>query len=71
MFSSNRDYLKTIFQEEKNTKMNAIKKATQPKIQPIFQALKNISQQKKIKHLDPKHTHTHTKSNQFYISKTS
>ena len=40
--------------------MNAIKKATQPKIQPIFQALKNISQQKKIKHLDPKHTHTHT-----------
>ena len=42
--------------------MNAIKKATQPKIQSIFQALKNISQQKKIKHLDPKHTHTHTQS---------
>ena len=37
--------------------------------------LKNISQQENVKHLDPKHTHTHAhtlnKSNQFYISKTS
>ena len=26
---------------------------------------------KNVKHLDPKHTHTLNKSNQFYISKTS
>ena len=37
-----------------------------------FKLSKNISQQKNVKHLDPKHTHTHTqKSNQFYISKTN
>ena len=53
--------------------MNAIKHATQPRIQITFWPLKNISQQKKNdKHFDPKtHTHTLNKSNQFYISKTS
>ena len=53
--------------------MNAIKHAMQPKIQTTFWAPKIIFQQKNVKHLDPKHTHTHTlnNSNQFYISKTS
>ena len=31
-----RDCLKTVFQEEKNTDMNVIKHATQPRIQTIF-----------------------------------
>ena len=44
--------------------MNAIKHATQLKIQITFQALKNISQQENVKHLDPKHTHTHTHTEQ-------
>ena len=39
-----RDCLKTIFQEGKNTDMNAIKHATQRRIQSTFQTLKNISQ---------------------------
>ena len=54
--------------------MNAIKHATQPKIQTTFLALKNISQQEKCEALRIQtHTHTHTlnKSNQFYIPKTS
>ena len=42
--------------------MNAIKQATQPKIQTIFLAFKYISQQQNVKHLDPKHTHTHKTS---------
>ena len=51
--------------------MSAIKHATQPKIQTTLYALS--LNKKNVKHLDPKHTHTHTlnKSNQFYISKTS
>ena len=40
--------------------MNAIKHATQPRIQTTFWTLKIISQQKNGKHIDPK-THTHTK----------
>ena len=48
--------------------MNAIKNATQPRIQTTFWTLKNISQQKNVKQFDPKtHTHTLNKSNQFYI----
>ena len=47
--------------------MNAIKHATQPKIQTTFWTLNK----KNVKHLDPKCTHTLNKSNQFYISKTS
>ena len=51
--------------------MNAIKHATQPKIQTTFLALKNISQQEKLQSIyDPKHIHALNKSNQFYISKT-
>ena len=67
---------KQFFKEEKNTDMNAIKHATQPKIQTTFWAPKSSLNKKNVKHLDSKHTHTHThthknKSNQFYISKTS
>ena len=51
--------------------MNAIKHATQPKIQTTFWTFKNISQLKFFKYMDPKNTHTLNKSNQFYISKTS
>ena len=48
--------------------MNAIKHATQPKIQTIFWELPKSSLNKKnVKHLDPKHTLN--KSNQFYIPK--
>ena len=40
-----------------------------------FKFLKTSLNKKNVKHLDPKHTHTHTptlnESNQFYISKTS
>ena len=38
-----------------------------------FKLSKSSLNNKNVKHLDPKHTHTHTlnKSNQFYISKTS
>ena len=35
---------KTVFREVKNTDMNAIQHATQPMIQSIYLALKNISQ---------------------------
>ena len=51
--------------------MNAIKHATQPKIQSTFKALKNNSQQEKWQAFNPKHTHTLNKSNQFYILKTN
>ena len=72
MSNSCRDYLKTVFQEEKNTDMNAIKHATKPKIETTFEALKIISQQEKcLAHRSKTHTHTLNKSNQFYISKTS
>ena len=66
MSRSYRDCLKTVFQEEKNIDMNAIKHETQPMIQTTFLTLNQ-----KIKHIDPKNKHTHTlnKSNQFYISK--
>ena len=58
-----RDCLKQFFKEEKNTNMNAIKHATQPRIQTTFWTLKIISQQKNVKHIDPKtHTHTHKTS---------
>ena len=59
MSSIFRAYLKTVFQEEKNTDMNAIKHAIKLMIQITFWALKIISQQKNVKHIDPK-THTHT-----------
>ena len=38
-----------------------------------FKLSKSSLNKKNAKHIDPKHTHTHTlnKSNQFYISKTS
>ena len=36
-----------------------------------FKLLKTFLNKKNVKHLDPKHTHTLNKSNQFYISKTS
>ena len=40
-----------------------------------FKLLKTSPNKKNVKHLDSKHihtpTHTHNKSNQFYISKTS
>ena len=38
-----------------------------------FKLSKSSFNKKNVKHIDPKHTHTHTlnKSNQFYISKTS
>ena len=38
-----------------------------------FKLSKSSLNKKRVKHLDPKHTHTHTYNefNQFYISKTS
>ena len=36
-----------------------------------FKFLKTSPFKKNVKHLDPKHTHTLNKSNQFYISETS
>ena len=62
--------------------MNAVKQATQPKIQSYFKLLKtSLKKLKKKKKKKKKskaykiqtHTHTHTqnKFNQFYISKTS
>ena len=36
-----------------------------------FKLSKTSLIKKNFKHLDPKHTHTLNKSNQFYISKTS
>ena len=63
---------KTVFQEDKNTDMNAIKHATQLKIKQHFKLSKSSLNNKNDKHLDPKtHTHTLNKSNQIYISKTS
>ena len=56
--SSCQDYLKIVFQEEKNTDMNAIKHALQPQIQTTFQALKIISQQEKCQaHRSKTHTY--------------
>ena len=40
-----RDCLKTVFQERKNTDMNAIKHVTQPRIQSTLKPLKIITQQ--------------------------
>ena len=59
--------------------MNAVKQATQPKIQSYFKLLKTSlkknlkkrKRKKKAKHIRSKHTHTQNKFNQFYISKTS
>ena len=52
---------KQFFKEEKNTDMNAIKHATQPKIQIKFWTLKNISQLEKCQAFRSKtHTHIHT-----------
>ena len=61
--------------------MNAVKQATQPKIQSYFKLLKTSLKKIKKKKKEKKkskaykiqtHTHTHTnKFNQFYISKTS
>ena len=52
--------------------MNAIKHATQPKIQQHFKLSKTSLNMKNVKYINPKaHTHTLNKSNQFYISKTS
>ena len=60
--------------------MNAVKQATQPKIQSYFKLLKTSlkklkkkkqKEKKKAKHIRSKHTHTQNKFNQFYISKTS
>ena len=52
---------KTVFQrEEKHTEKNAIKQATQPKIQSTFKLLKTSLNKKNAKHLGSKHTHTHT-----------
>ena len=49
-----------VFQEGKNTDMNAIKHAIQPNIQTTFKALKIISQQEKCQTQRSK-THTHIK----------
>ena len=50
--------------------MNAIKHATQQKIQSSFKFSKTSLNMKNVKHIDPKtHTHILNKSNQFYISK--
>ena len=37
----------------------------------ILNSQKHLSTRKNVKHIDPKHTHTLSTSNQFYISKTS
>ena len=62
---------KTIFREEKNIDMNAIQHTTQPMIQSTQYSLKIFSQFKILSTwISKTHTHTHNKSNQFYISKT-
>ena len=49
---------KTVFQDVKNTDMNAIQHTTQPMIQSTQKSLKKISQsQKKIEHKDLQNTH--------------
>ena len=58
---SYQDCLKTVFQEQKNTSMNVIKHASQPKIQTTFQTLKIISQQKMLS-TQIQNTHTHTRT---------
>ena len=51
---------KQFFKEEKNTNKNAIKHATQPRIQTTFWILKIIFQQEKCQAFSSKtHTHTH------------
>ena len=37
----------------------------------VLRSQKHLSIKKNVKHIDPKHTYTLNKSNQFYISKTS
>ena len=37
----------------------------------VLRSQKHLSIKKTVKHIDPKHTYTLNKSNQFYISKTS
>ena len=72
MSRSCRDCLKTVFQEEKNTDMNAISMLLKNRSKQHFKLSKTSLNKKNVKHLDRKHTHTHTlnKSNQFYISKS-
>ena len=62
---------KTVFRDVKNTDMNAIQHTTQPMIQTTQKSLKIVSQFKNFEHKDLQNTHTHNKSNQFYISKIS
>ena len=64
---------KRFFKEEKHIKMNATSKLLKQGSNQHVKLSKASLNKKNVKHLDPKHTHTHTlnKSNQFYISKTS
>ena len=52
---------KIVFQEEKNTDMNAIQHTTQTMIQSTQYSLKIVFQSKTFEHKDLQNTHTHTK----------
>ena len=60
---------KQFFKEEKNTYMNAIKHTKDPN--NILSSQKHFSTGKCQAFRFKTHTHTHNKSNQFYISKTN
>ena len=71
-----RDCLKTVFQKGKNTDINAIKHATQPRIQTTILSSQNHHSttilSTKIPHTHTythTHTHTHNKSNQILYFK--
>ena len=69
---SYRDCLKTIFQRREKHRYECIQACYLIKnSKNILSSQKHLSIKKNVKHLNPKHTHTLNKSNQFYISKTS
>ena len=57
-----RDCLKIVFQEGKNTDMNAIKLANTTKDpNSILNSQNHLSTKKNFKHIDPENTHIQTK----------
>ena len=69
---SYRAWWKTVFQRREKS-INECNQASYSTKDPknILSFQKHLSTKKTVKHLDPKHTHTLNKSNQFYISKKS
>ena len=68
---SYQDCLKTVFQRREKHRYKYNKACYTNQDPNNILSSQNRLSTKNVKHMDPKHTHTLNKSNQFYISKTS